>query len=99
VQVNRRFIRKGERTVIANLVIVSNHIHVTVLVHQFSLKNHDWNFIRCIGRGAGTHVVVAAAGIAEHRVQFDILQVDLQVVIARLALVELDRGAVRHKRQ
>lgn len=46
-----------------------------------------------------THFVVAAAGVVEHRVQFDVLQVYLQVVVARLALVKLDRGSVGHQRQ
>lgn len=45
-----------------------------------------------------THFVVATAGIVEHRVKFDVLQVYLQIVVARLALVELDRGAVHHQR-
>lgn len=45
------------------------------------------------------HFVVATAGVVEHRVQFDVLQVYLQIVVARLTLVELDRGAVRQQHQ
>lgn len=46
-----------------------------------------------------TYVVVAGARIVEHRVQLDVLQVYLHVVVARLALVELDRGPVSRQRQ
>lgn len=46
-----------------------------------------------------THIVVAVSRIVEHRIQFDVLQVYLHVVVARLALVKLDCGTVGRQRQ